>query len=144
MAYCSFLSSQVASAIFKHRDELRSLPTQNMSPTFLLFLAFVALAASSVPVLAWGIFFSIFSRRRIYGAKTLFIGCLGGLGSLLLILALGKIFRTSVSQASIETLIMIFGAGFGIVGGFYAVVGFFSPMFSYNNRWYSRRRSSGL
>src|ERR1017187_6209311 len=115
-----------------------------MSSTFLLFLAFVALATSSLPVLVWGLFFSIFSRRRIYGAKTLFFGCLGGLGSLLLILALGIIFRTSINQASIEKLIMIFGAGFGIAGGFYAVVGFFSPMFSYNNRWYSRRRSSRL
>jgi MFS family permease len=115
-----------------------------MSLTFLLFLAFVALAASSVPVLAWGLFFAIFSRRRNYGAKTLVIGCLGGVGSLLLILALGMIFRTSGNQASIETLVMIFGVGFGFVGGFYAVVGFFSPMFSYNNRWYSRRRSSGL
>jgi Na+(H+)/acetate symporter ActP len=115
-----------------------------MSPTFLLFIAFAVLAASSIPVLAWGLFFSIFSRRRIYGAKTLFIGCLGGLGSLSLILTLGMIFRTSADHTSIKTLIMIFGAGFGLVGGFYAIVGLFSPMFSYNNRWYSRRRSSRL
>ena len=144
MAYCFFLSSRVASGAFKHRDELYSLPTQNMSPTFLLFIAFAVLAASSIPVLAWGLFFSIFSRRRIYGAKTLFIGCLGGLGSLSLILTLGMIFRTSADHTSIKTLIMIFGAGFGLVGGFYAIVGLFSPMFSYNNRWYSRRRSSRL
>jgi hypothetical protein len=115
-----------------------------MSLTFLLLLVFAVLAATSIPVLAWGLFFAVFSSHRIYGAKTLVIGCLGGVGSLLLFLALGMIFRTSDSQASIETLLMIFGAGFGLVGGFYAVVGFFSPMFSYNNRWYSRRRNSGF
>ena len=111
-----------------------------MPSTFILFLALIALAVFAVVVIAWGMFFILFTRRRSYGAKTLTCGCLGGIGIMLTILALRLAFRSSDNAPSFETLLVVFGAGFGLAGGFYAVVGFFSPLFSYNNRWSARKR----
>jgi len=113
-----------------------------MSPTFLLSLILIAFAAFSVLVFAWGLFFALFSHRRLYGAKTLSCGSLGGIGSVLLVLVLSMAFQSPNNQHSFESLLVVFGAGFGLVGGIYAIAGFLSPMFGYNNRWYSRKRGT--
>ena len=111
-----------------------------MPSTFVLFLALVTLAVFAVMVFAWGMFFVLFTRRRSYGAITLACECLGGIGVMLAIQVLRLVFFPSGNASSFETLLLVFGAGFGFAGGFYAVVGFFSPLFSYNNRWSARKR----
>ena len=103
-------------------------------------IVLIVFASFSIPVFAWGLYFALLSRRRLYGAKTLSCGSLGGIGGLLLVQALSMVFQSTNNSHSLDSLPLIFGAGFGVVGGIYAIAGYLSPMFSYNNRWYSRKR----
>jgi MFS family permease len=112
-----------------------------MLPTSLLFLAAIALAAFAILVLAWAMFFALFTRRRVYGTVVVACGCLGGIGAMLLLLALSAIFGSFAHTPSFENWLLAFGAGFGLAGGVCAAVGLFSPLFSYNNRWSGRRHA---
>jgi hypothetical protein len=112
-----------------------------MPPAFLLFLAAKAFAAFAVVVAGWAMFFALFTRRRVYGAITIACGCLGGIGAILSLLALTAIFGSFQNAPPLEAWLVLFGAGFGLAGGGCAVVGFFWPLFTYNNRWSARRHA---
>src|ERR1700681_3853360 len=88
-----------------------------MLPTSLLFLAAIALAAFAVLVLAWAMFFALFTRRWVYGTVVVACGCLGGIGAVLLLLALSATFGSFAHTPSFENWLLAFGAGFGLAGG---------------------------
>lgn len=112
----------------------------NMLSTFVLFLALAALTVIASIVFAWGMFFAIFTQRPMYGVKTLACGILGGIGGVLLILALCVAVCPSDCALPFRILLMVLETGFCIAGGTCAVLGLLSPLFSYNNRWSARKR----
>jgi hypothetical protein len=100
----------------------------------LLLLLLLGLSVWGVVVLVWGAYFCIFTRWRKYGLAVLAAGCVGGTGALFAAYLPGLLFALPIAAT-----ILLFCAGFAVAGSAFAVIGFFAPALSYNNRWSGRR-----
>lgn len=110
----------------------------SMFVTFVLFLLMLLSPVLALAVFCWGIGILLLTRRRTYGFAVLATSLAGGIGSLLVVYALGLIFDFAAGL-DVTNWLVIFAAGFGIFGGMAGALGFLAPLFSGNNRWFIRR-----